>query len=200
MAEKSEFIAGLQLSGGGRRLWLLCGPVFLAATGGLSSWSFRDERLDFVSYALGYIGLTVFRVLGGGRLRSASLRLSVKLFAVLPLVGCAVLSLLAWPGILRAFRDASVTYPCRARLHYTCQATYAPGGTFFFEEVTSAALERWSYRVFLRHPDGNRFSEAEFIDTLAVNGLRCLAPCQRILFGDIFIGVAKKPEANTRTQ
>ena len=37
-----------------------------------------------------------------------------------------------------------------------------PGGIFFFEEVTSAALERWSYRTFLKHPKENRFSEAEF--------------------------------------
>jgi ubiquinone/menaquinone biosynthesis C-methylase UbiE len=32
-----------------------------------------------------------------------------------------------------------------------------PGGRFFFEEVTQAALNRWVYRTFLDHPSENRF-------------------------------------------
>jgi ubiquinone/menaquinone biosynthesis C-methylase UbiE len=67
-----------------------------------------------------------------------------------------------------------------------------PGGTFFFEEVTSAALERWSYRTFLKHPKENRFSEAEFLEALRDRGLRPESEVRRILFGDIFIGVARR--------
>ena len=67
-----------------------------------------------------------------------------------------------------------------------------PGGTFFFEEVTREALERWSYRKFLKHPKENRFSEAEFLEALRIKGLRPEAEIHRVLFGDIFIGVARR--------
>lgn len=70
-----------------------------------------------------------------------------------------------------------------------------PGGTFFFEEVTRAALERWIYRTFFDHPTENRFSEAEFLDELQSHGLRPAGPIHRTLFGDIFIGVAKLSES-----
>lgn len=66
-----------------------------------------------------------------------------------------------------------------------------PGGTFFFEEVTRAALERWIYRKFLEHPVDNRFSEAEFLAELATHHLQPTTSTRKILFGDIFIGAAK---------
>ncbi|HEX3987571.1 MAG TPA: class I SAM-dependent methyltransferase [Acidobacteriaceae bacterium] len=66
-----------------------------------------------------------------------------------------------------------------------------PGGTFFFEEVTRAALERWIYRRLLEHPTENRFSEFEFMTEAGNHGLKPAAPLRRIFFGDIFIGVAK---------
>lgn len=66
-----------------------------------------------------------------------------------------------------------------------------PGGTFFFEEVTRAALGRWSYRTFLDHPTENRFSGEEFVREADRNGLRLSGPLHRVLFGDIFIGAAK---------
>jgi ubiquinone/menaquinone biosynthesis C-methylase UbiE len=67
-----------------------------------------------------------------------------------------------------------------------------PGGTFFFEEVTRAALNRWTYRTFLKHPTENRFSEVEFLQELTRLGLRPHPEIHRVLFGDIFIGVAKR--------
>lgn len=70
-----------------------------------------------------------------------------------------------------------------------------PGGTFFFEEVTRAALERWIYRKFFEHPSENRFSETEFLDELQSQGLRDLSGVHRTLFGDIFIGTAKLSDA-----
>ena len=68
-----------------------------------------------------------------------------------------------------------------------------PGGTFFFEEVTRAALERWINRTFFDHPAENRFSEAEFITEVESHGLKSAGPLRRILFGDIFMGAAKLP-------
>lgn len=65
-----------------------------------------------------------------------------------------------------------------------------PGGTFFFEEVTRAALERWIYRRFLDHPADNRFSETEFMLEVESHGLKLHGPPRRTLFGDVFIGVA----------
>ena len=67
-----------------------------------------------------------------------------------------------------------------------------PGGTFFFEEVTRAALERWSYRTFLKHPKHNRFSEAEFLASLAKHELVPHTQIRRLLFNDIFIGAAQR--------
>jgi ubiquinone/menaquinone biosynthesis C-methylase UbiE len=66
-----------------------------------------------------------------------------------------------------------------------------PGGRFFFEEVTRAALERWVYRKLLEHPIENRFSEAEFLQELGGHGMKPVGSPRRILLGDIFIGVAK---------
>lgn len=65
-----------------------------------------------------------------------------------------------------------------------------PGGRFFFEEVTRAALERWTYRTFLEHPRENRFSEEDFVRELARQGMALISPTEHVLSGDIFIGVA----------
>ena len=67
-----------------------------------------------------------------------------------------------------------------------------PGGALFFEEVTRAALERWIYRTLLRHPKDNRFSETDFLDALRHHHLQPDPRIHRLLFDDIFIGVAKR--------
>lgn len=46
-----------------------------------------------------------------------------------------------------------------------------PGGRFFFEEVTSQALNRWAYRTFLERPTENRFSRQEFVTELGRQGV-----------------------------
>jgi ubiquinone/menaquinone biosynthesis C-methylase UbiE len=66
-----------------------------------------------------------------------------------------------------------------------------PGGKFFFEEVTQAALERWIYRRFFEHPAENRFSEAEFMTEVESHGLNPTGRLRRTFFGDIFIGAAR---------
>lgn len=66
-----------------------------------------------------------------------------------------------------------------------------PGGAFFFEEVTRAALERWIYRKFFKHPTVNRFNEVEFLAEIAHCRMESIGTLKRVLFGDIFMGVAK---------
>jgi len=70
------------------------------------------------------------------------------------------------------FFDAVVNY---AALHHIADWQSAvgeivrvlrPGGLFLFEEVTTHALNRWSYRTFFDHPTENRFSALEFIAEL----------------------------------
>ena len=66
-----------------------------------------------------------------------------------------------------------------------------PDGKFFFEEVSREALDRWIYRTFFEHPRQNRFSETEFVNELKRHGFELSSPMHRVLFGDIFIGVAR---------
>jgi ubiquinone/menaquinone biosynthesis C-methylase UbiE len=68
-----------------------------------------------------------------------------------------------------------------------------PGGRFFFEEVTSQALDRWFYRTFLDHPRENRFSAAELLAELERQGFRVPGPLARPFFGDFVVGVAGIP-------
>lgn len=73
-----------------------------------------------------------------------------------------------------------------------------PGSTFFFEEVTKLALERWIYRAFLKHPVENRFSEADFLQEIANHRMKPAASPRRVLFGDIFIGSAVSETLGTK--
>lgn len=65
-----------------------------------------------------------------------------------------------------------------------------PGGRFFFEEVTRHALQRWSYRTFLDHPDHDRFSGPEFVTACEDAGLQVGDRWVQRFFGDFVIGVA----------
>lgn len=67
-----------------------------------------------------------------------------------------------------------------------------PGGRLFFEEITRQALERWSYRTFLRHPSQDRFSGDEFISELQRQNIRILGKVVYRLFGDMVIGVGQR--------
>lgn len=64
-----------------------------------------------------------------------------------------------------------------------------PGGKFFFEEVTSHALNRWSYRTFLEHPKENRFSAGQFIAELEQQDILVGGNFVERFFGDFVIGV-----------
>lgn len=65
-----------------------------------------------------------------------------------------------------------------------------PNGRFYFEEVTRHALQRWSYRTFLEHPEHDRFSGDEFIAACNEVGLEVGNRWVERFFGDFVIGVA----------
>lgn len=64
-----------------------------------------------------------------------------------------------------------------------------PGGRFFFEEVTSHALNRWSYRMFLDHPKMDPFSGKQFIFELERQGIYVGGNYVERFFGDFVFGV-----------
>jgi len=72
-----------------------------------------------------------------------------------------------------------------------------PGGRFYFEEVTRHALQRWSYRTFLDHPEHDRFSAEELVAELERQGLRVGERWVTRFFGDFVIGVAVAASAES---
>ena len=67
-----------------------------------------------------------------------------------------------------------------------------PGGRFFFEEVTRHALERWSYRRFLDHPEHDRFSGAELVAEIEHAGMAVGDRWVERFFGDFVLGVGER--------
>lgn len=67
-----------------------------------------------------------------------------------------------------------------------------PEGRFFFEEVTSHALNRWTYRTFLEHPKNDRFTGDQLIRELERHGIHVGANYLERFFGDFIIGVGRQ--------
>lgn len=67
-----------------------------------------------------------------------------------------------------------------------------PNGRFFFEEVTTQALNRWFYRTFLEHPKENRFTGEQFVQEVEKNGIVIGENKLYWFLGDLIIGVGKK--------
>lgn len=67
-----------------------------------------------------------------------------------------------------------------------------PGGRFFFQEVTSKALDRLFYRIFLEHPRDNRFSGSEFVQELENQGISVGEAVVEKFFGDFIFGVGHR--------
>lgn len=74
-----------------------------------------------------------------------------------------------------------------------------PGGRFFFEEVTSHALNRWTYRQFLDHPKENRFGAKEFIAELERRGITVGSNYVERVFGDFVIGVGRRAKGKSKS-
>lgn len=66
-----------------------------------------------------------------------------------------------------------------------------PGGVFVFEEVTSHALARPSYRLLFDHPAQDRFSAEEFLAQLPRHGLTVRGAVTRVR-GDYLLGAATR--------
>jgi ubiquinone/menaquinone biosynthesis C-methylase UbiE len=64
-----------------------------------------------------------------------------------------------------------------------------PGGKFYFEEVSSQALNRRAYRALFEHPEENRFSRDEFVGELERQAVAVGGNVVERLFGDFFFGV-----------
>lgn len=67
-----------------------------------------------------------------------------------------------------------------------------PGGRFFFEEVTTHALDRWFYRTFLDHPTENRFSAEQFVAEVERQGIVVAGNTVEWFFGDLVVGVGRR--------
>ena len=62
-------------------------------------------------------------------------------------------------------------------------------GRFFFEEVNSHGLSRWSYRTVLDHPKADRFSGRQFVFELERQGIHVGGNYVERFFGDFVFGV-----------
>ena len=59
-----------------------------------------------------------------------------------------------------------------------------------FEEVTSHALARATYKLLFEHPTDDRFSGPEFVEELERHGLLVGGRHTQRFFGDFVMGVA----------
>ncbi|WP_433788225.1 class I SAM-dependent methyltransferase [Actinomycetospora sp. CA-101289] len=67
-----------------------------------------------------------------------------------------------------------------------------PGGRFFFDEVTAAALDTRVYRRLFDHPREDRFTADQFEDELARAGLDVAGRSRTVLRGHYVLGVATR--------
>jgi len=72
----------------------------------------------------------------------------------------------------------------------------APGGRFFFQEVTAQWILRWPYRVLFEHPMENRFSSEEFISEVKNQGISVNDNWEQRGGGDFVFGVGRREEIN----
>ena len=73
----------------------------------------------------------------------------------------------------------------------------APGGRFYFDEVTAAALATRGYRWLFDHPTEDRFTARDFVAELERQGLQVGSRwCTRIR-GHYLLGVAQRPVTGT---
>ena len=69
-----------------------------------------------------------------------------------------------------------------------------PGGRFYFDEVTAAALATRGYRWLFDHPTHDRFTGQQFIAELERQGLRVGPRWRTHIRGHYLLGVAQRPQ------
>ena len=67
-----------------------------------------------------------------------------------------------------------------------------PGGRFYFDEVTPAALATRGYQALFEHPREDRFTGEDFVAELESQGLRVGRQWQTRVRGHYLIGVAER--------
>ena len=67
-----------------------------------------------------------------------------------------------------------------------------PGGRFFFDEVTAAALARPTYKRLFLHPAEDRFTAGEFLAELPRHGLEIGERWRTYIGSDYLLGVADR--------
>lgn len=75
-----------------------------------------------------------------------------------------------------------------------------PGGRFFFQDVTRHALDKLFYRLFMQHPQENRFDAEQFVRELERHQLVVGTSFVERNGGDFIFGVGQcvRAEANRR--
>ncbi|PKB41328.1 methyltransferase family protein [Pseudonocardia alni] len=68
-----------------------------------------------------------------------------------------------------------------------------PGGRFYFDEVTAAALATRGYRWLFDHPTEDRFTASEFVAELERQGLQVGSRWRTRVRGHYLLGVAQRP-------
>jgi SAM-dependent methyltransferase len=68
-----------------------------------------------------------------------------------------------------------------------------PGGRFYFDEVTAAALATRGYRWLFGHPTEDRFTAQDFVAELERQGLQVGAWWRSRIRGHYLLGVAQLP-------
>jgi ubiquinone/menaquinone biosynthesis C-methylase UbiE len=68
-----------------------------------------------------------------------------------------------------------------------------PGGRFYFDEVTAAALATRGYRWLFDHPTEDRFTAQDFVTGLERQGLQVGTRWRTRIRGHYLLGVAQRP-------
>ncbi|MCH6165240.1 class I SAM-dependent methyltransferase [Pseudonocardia alaniniphila] len=74
-----------------------------------------------------------------------------------------------------------------------------PGGRFYFDEVTAAALATRGYRWLFDHPTEDRFTGEEFVAELQRQGLQ-VRGWRTYLRGHYLLGVAERPRGDGKSR
>ncbi|GAA3228890.1 class I SAM-dependent methyltransferase [Pseudonocardia petroleophila] len=75
-----------------------------------------------------------------------------------------------------------------------------PGGRFYFDEVTAAALATRGYRWLFDHPTEDRFTAQEFVAELERQGLQVGSRWRTRIRGHYLLGVAQRPYSDAASR
>jgi hypothetical protein len=117
------------MSAASRRVagYAMCLPIAAATVVCCTRWSLRGQVADLYALAIGFICLSVLAFGIGPSFKSAFLRWAAKWLVGWPLVAIAVLGIVGFLGIARAFRDIQITGPVELDKGYSWRLTRDAG-------------------------------------------------------------------------